>query len=120
MTKMARVQVNAAYGRHAATQVTGLENKLKASMKAVIKEDWLGANEDEQFRAGVLGVLLDVGVDSEDGRLIARSLEAVTKFSAALEAMQAGLRVDFASALPIAGDKVVPLLALWHEVKERS
>ena len=112
------LNINATFGARAAKEVTGLENKVKASMRAVIRENWMATRDEELFRAGVGGALIDVGMDSEDGQKLERSVKALAKFSAMLTAAQAGVSVDMASVLPGDGDEQpLPLLGWWHDVK---
>ena len=84
-------------------------------MRAVIQEDWLGATDEENFRAGIGGVLLDVGADGEDGLRLIDSLNSLTKVVAILNAMQAGLSVNIPG--PNESEKPLPLMMWWHEVK---
>lgn len=114
------LQLNAAYGRKASSEAVGLEAKTKASMRAVLRENWVSTDETEQFHSAVLGVLLDVGKDSDDGQTVIRSMEALRKFEAAVRAAQSGVAVDFMSALPEDPAAVLPLLEWWKSVKEEK
>ena len=105
--------LNAPAGMEASKKETGLENKCKAAMKAVIKTDWNCSSDDTLFRCALAGVFQDVGQDSEDGQLLLRSAEHLKRLSAFLNACQAGLSVD----VPEVEEEIVPLMGWWHEVK---
>ena len=112
------LNINASLGARASKEATGLENKIKASMRAVIRENWMETRDEGLFRAGVGGALIDVGVASEDGQRIERSLRALAKFSAMLTAAQVGVSVDIASVLPGEGEEqLLPLMGWWHDMK---
>jgi hypothetical protein len=112
------LNINATFGARAAKEATGLENKVKASMRAVIRENWMATRDEELFRAGVGGALIDVGLDSEDGQRLERSILALKKFSAMLTAAQAGLSVNIESVLPGEGEEQpLPLMGWWHQVR---
>ena len=115
MTADVVLHINATLGARASKEAQGLENKVKASMRAVIRENWMATRDEELFRAGVGGALIDVGLDSEDGKRLQESVQALNKFSAMLTAAQAGVSVDIASVLP--EEEPLPLLGWWHEVK---
>lgn len=110
--------INVSFGKNASARVSGINNKVKASMRAVLDENWLETNEDNLFRAAVGGVLVDVGVSSDDGQRIARTMEALNKVVAMLIAAQAGVKVDAASALPDEIEQFLPLKQWWLEVKD--
>ena len=116
------LQINATFGKRAADEETGdLEAKVKASMRAVIAENWMDTTDDGVFRAGVGGALLSVGLDSDDGKRLQRSIEALRKFSAFLTAAQAGLSVDPSSLEePEGAEPLLPLMNWWHEVKAKQ
>lgn len=112
------LSINATLGKLAFEEAEGdLEAKVKASMRAVIRENWMATTDDELFRAGVGGALigLKAGPDYERVR---RSMEALRRMSAALSAAQAGVSVDFGSVLPDEDEEQpLPLLPWFREVK---
>jgi hypothetical protein len=111
--------INAALAADAVKEATGLENKIKAAMRAVIDKSWMDTNDDSMMRAALAAVLLDVGKDSPDYQRVVDSVEALRKFSAFLAASQAGLSVDIESVLPKEGDDpALPLVKWWHEAKD--
>jgi hypothetical protein len=113
--------VNSTFGKQAAAGVDGLENKIKASMKAVLDSNFMTTDDDELFRAGIGGALLDVGMSTPDGQRIVASIDALKKFSAFMNAATAGLDVSLDSVPFASPDDLLPLLGWWHEVKaERS
>lgn len=111
------IMLNSKFGKEAASKVSGLEEKVKASMREVLKQNWLETSEDALFKAGVGGALLDVGTESEDGKELIRSIKALTTFNAALQAAQAGVTVNFASTFS-GSENCLPLIKWWREVKE--
>lgn len=118
MNNNAVLMINANLGRRGAKDAVGLEAKVKASMRAVREGNWLETNDDALFSAGVGGALLDVGADSDDGRRLTASLDAMRKLIAFLNAAQAGLSVDATSVLPPDDAELpLPLLGWWHETK---
>ena len=112
--------INARLGRDASAKEERLENKVKASMRAVIAGNWLTSDDDLLFRCGVARALLDVGQDSEDGKILASSVNALRRLSAALAAMELGVGVDLVASLPGSPDGVVPLPQWWEEVKKEG
>ena len=114
------LMINATIGRDAAKDVEGLEAKVRASMRAVLAGNWMELSDDNLMRAGIAGALLDVGTDSEDGRKLTKSIDALKKISAMLAALQAGISVDVASAMPEEGDEILPLVKWWQEEKEAA
>lgn len=109
------LMINSQLGQRAAAEVSGIKNKVKASMRAVIRENWMATRDEELFRAGLGGALLDLGTESEDGKRLHSSIQAMRRFSAFLEAAQAGLSVDVESIK--AEGEMLPLMKWWHEVK---
>ncbi|MEO8039682.1 MAG: hypothetical protein ABI794_13000 [Betaproteobacteria bacterium] len=110
------LHLNASVGKAASAQVSGIENKVKASMRAVLKGNWLETRDEALFRAGVGGTLLDVGKDSDEGRELTRSMDTLRKHNAAMVAADAGIGVKVPLA---AGDHPpLPLLQWWREAKE--
>jgi len=115
------LQINASLGQRASKEAIGLENKVKASMRAVIRENWMATRDEELFRASVGGALLDVGLDSDDGTRLQRSIDVLKKFSAVLTAAQAGLSIDPDSWIPNEDDEApLPLMGWWHAIKAES
>lgn len=118
MNNNAVLMINANLGRRGARDAVGLEAKVKASMRAVLADNWMETNDDALFSASIGGALLDVGTDSEDGKSLLASLETMRKLNAFLGAAQAGLSVDLASLLPTDdAEPPLPLLGWWHETK---
>lgn len=114
------LNINATFGKRAADAERGsLEAKVKASMRAVIRENWMETRDEGLFRAGLGGALLSVGMDSEDGRELQRSIERLKKTSGLLVALQSGVPVDLEAMLKEQENEapVFPLMAWWHEVK---
>ena len=112
------LMINAAIGRSASKRETSLENKVKASMRGVLKGNWMETKEIELFKASMGGVLLDVGIESKEGELLIKSAKVLQRFSAAFEAAIVGVPVDFAAITKDGDDKCLPLLEWWEEVKK--
>jgi hypothetical protein len=115
---MAVMIINAQIVREDVAAVAGLENKIKAAMKAIIHKNWMDTNDNSMMRAALAAVLLDVGQDSEDGKLLLRTMDGLRKLSAIIAAAQAGLSVNLEeSDVPKEDDKLLPLISWWHEAK---
>ena len=119
MMNNAVLSINATFGKRAADEEGGgLEAKVKASMRAVIRENWMDTTDDGLFRAGLAGALQSVGIDTDDGQRLKRSIEHLKRFSAFLTAAQAGLSVDPEGLLPSEDEeKPLPVMGWWHEVR---
>lgn len=109
------LSINSSFGQRAAEQVEGLENKVKASMRAVIKENWMATDDDSLFRAGVGGALLDTK-DTPDGEKLLTSIQDLRAINAFFNANAVGLSVDF----PTMSEDPAPLMKWWQEVKAES
>ena len=105
--------INATLGKEGSATATGLEAKVRASMKAVLDGNFMEIDDQNLFRAAIGGVLLDIEADSDDSRELMESMQYINRVSVWLTASQAGLEVK--PPEPI--DDVLPLLAWWHEVK---
>jgi hypothetical protein len=98
--------------RRAADQVEGVENQLRAAMRAAL-DHWLLTNEDIQIKAAIAGVLMIC--NEEDKARITRELDFWTALSAAIS----GIPVDMAQVLAgQEGYEPIGLRRLWEEVKE--
>ncbi len=102
--------------RHAAVVDGTAEEKIKAAMWMARKENWMLAPDEECFRGALAGALEAIGADTEDGKKLLASCEALKKFSAFLTAAQAGLSVE-PPTVPEEG-ATWPLMGWWHESKE--
>lgn len=114
------LSINSTLGKRASAEVSGLENKVKASMRAVLKENWMETQDEALFRAGVAGALLDLGLDSDDGKRLRDSFLGMSRFAAMLNAAAAGIAVNMETVLPKDGEEMLPLLGWWHDVKEKT
>lgn len=113
------IAINAQLAERDVKAATGLENKIKAAMRAVVRENWMDTNDDSMMRAALAAVMLDVGKDSPEYARIVASVDSLRKFSAFLTAAQAGVSVDLDSVLPKEdAEQPLPLIAWWHEAKE--
>lgn len=94
-----------------------LIEQLKASM-LVTHDHWMCTDENEQFKAAVGAVMLHYGQNSDEFVRLGREMKSLNKVSAALNAAQAGVSVDFNSILDAKGDEYEPLglLKLWREI----
>ncbi len=108
------MSINSTFGKNASKNEIGLEAKIKASMRAVIAGDWMGASDDSLFRASLAGVLTDIGKDSEDAEKLIRSFDALEQLSAFIAAASAGLDV---SPPNIESDDILPLSGWWNEIR---
>jgi len=98
---------------------TDLMAALKKAMAAT-RDHWMCTNEDERFRAAIGGVMLHFGEGSDEFRRLQSEMSQLNRFSAALQATQVGVAVDFGKTI---GDlvaeqeleKPIGLLALWKQ-----
>lgn len=111
--------INATLGKQGFEEAEGdLEAKVKASMRAVLRDNWMATRDEELLRAGIGGALLALKEGPEYDRLV-RSVEVLKKFSAAITAAQAGIGVDFSDILPGEDEEQpLPLMAWFREVKD--
>lgn len=112
--------VNATIGREASKCAKSLENKVKASMRSVLKGNWMETREDEIFKASVGGVLLDVGEESKEGQLLIKSIKMLQRFQAAFAAAAVDVPVNFEAIVDEDDKKCLPLLSWWQDVKKET
>jgi hypothetical protein len=87
--------------------------RIKKAMKAC-RNHWMVTDENEQFRAAVAAALLESNGEEKDR--IERSAKSLSRVSAMLKAMQAGVPVDIeAMAAEPQESDLIPLNKLWHE-----
>lgn len=113
---MAVMSINAQLAKRDVEEAVGLENKIKAAMKAVLRENWMDTNDDSMMRSALAAVLLNVGQDSEDGKTLLRSMDALRKLSAILTAAQAGLSVNL-EHMDMPEEPYLALIPWWNEAK---
>jgi hypothetical protein len=109
------LMIAASEARHAIKNMSGdVVEKLKAAMKAT-RNHWMATNEDEQFKAAVIAVMLHYGEGTDEYNRLKWELENLKRFSAALSAAQAGISVDFTSVVQEEekANKPIGLLKLW-------
>lgn len=70
----------------------GLTEKLSAAMNEAV-DHWLVTNEDERFRAAVGAVMVHYGEGSEEFARLQEEMRDLNRLSAALNAMQVGLKL---------------------------
>lgn len=93
-----------------------ITERIKKAMRAC-HDHWMVTNETEQFRAAVAAAMLESPDEAEKDR-IARSSKALNKVEAMLQALQAGVPVDFESmAAEKQDDDILPLRQLWDETR---
>lgn len=92
-----------------------IKDRLRDAFK-LAKEHWLVTTEENRFRAGVGGVLINC--TSEEKHNIEEELLDLRQFNSALETSSLGVPIDFISFL---GQKdrsnFYGLMAIWNEVK---
>lgn len=118
--------INMTFGKEAATKVVGLEAKIRASMRAVRKENWLEKDESKLFQAAIGGVMLNLydieqefpasAGDSGDLAKLKRAVAGFAKLTAYLEAVEQGLVVE----LPELHGQLLPLFKWWVETKKEN
>lgn len=122
MPNNAIVMINANMDADAARKVEGLEAKVRASMLAVIKGDWMAADDDDLFRSGVGGAMIAVGEGTPKYAQLTASMKALQKFSAFLTANRAGLTVSIIDALKKEDGEpeTLPLTQWFREAKKEA
>lgn len=118
---MTVISINAQLAAADVKEAVGLENKIKAAMKAVIRENWMDTNDDSMMRAALAAVLLDVGQDSDDGKRLVKEIDLLKRMNALLTMNQQGIPMTLETAFSgIDLDEVnkEPRLALLHMWKE--
>ena len=88
-----------------------LTERIKKAMRAA-RQNWMAPPEAEQFRGAIAAAMSES--EGEERELIRRSAEALGKLGAMLQALQAGVPVNFEAMEPPAAD-TIPLRKLWDE-----
>lgn len=90
-----------------------LIERIKKAMKAS-RNHWMVLEEAHQFRGALAGAILES--EGEERDRIERSAAALNRTGAMLQALQAGVPVDFKSmAENKPDDDLIPLRKLWDE-----
>lgn len=92
------------------------EDMLAVTFKAA-KNHWMFTDDQTQFKGAIGAAMIGLGEGDERDRLT-RSFQALSKASAVLAALQAGVPVDLeamAAERP-AKEDVIPLAKMWHAV----
>src|SRR4051794_36385796 len=101
--------INGNIGMLAVKKSDTLEQKVKASMLAVLEGNWLTSEDELLFRCGIAGVLFAVGKDSEEYKISVKSVKALRSVSTMLELAQSGNHTM--SLNPADFEEIVPLMA---------
>jgi hypothetical protein len=108
------MMINAEYGAEAARATVGtLEDRVKASMRAVLEENWMDRKQMTLFQAAMAGALMSCDSGDGDWHQIVDSLEALRKVGAFLELAKIGFKADMP---PLGMNATLPLYVWWHEV----
>lgn len=120
---MAVISINAQLAAEDVKAAVGLENKIKAAMKAVILKNWMDTNDDSMMRAALAAVLLDVGKDSAEGKRLLQEIDILKRMNALLTMNQQGIPMTMDTAFSgidieeVSKGPRLPLLAMWKEAK---
>jgi hypothetical protein len=104
--------IAATEAQHACRGEPDLMERIKKAMRAC-HGHWMETNPSNQFRAAVAAAMLESEGLERDR--IERSAAALKRVHAALQAVQAGVDVDFESAFKT-DDDIIPLTKIWNEV----
>lgn len=99
----------------ASRRAEGMEQKCKAAMRFVLRDNWLGVPDEVLLTSAVGGVLLDVQPDSKAADELALAMLALKRFDTFLAAARAGLSPD---PTPLRETSPLPLLGWWLAVKD--
>lgn len=107
--------IAAAEARSSCANEPNITERIKKAMRAC-HGHWMATSEPEQFRAAVAAAMLESPEDEKDR--IARSAKALNKIGAMLQALQAGVPVDFEGMAAEKQDEdLLPLRKLWDETR---
>jgi hypothetical protein len=103
--------------RHKFEGLTKAEDLLRVAFKAAF-DHWMFTDEQDQFK-GAVGAVLITLKEGEEFERLQKAVKALGRVSALINALQAGIPVDFDSMEKPAEDEppVIPLNQLWCEVK---
>src|SRR3954469_14107505 len=105
--------IAAAEARSSCAGEPDIIERIKKAMRAC-HDHWMVTNETEQFRAALAAAIMESPEEEKDR--IGRSSKALNKVGAMLQALQAGVPVDFESmAAEKQDDDILPLRQLWNE-----
>jgi hypothetical protein len=90
-----------------------LMERIRKAMKAA-RGHWMCTEEADQFRAALAAAIAE-STGEERGRLV-RSVEALNRLGAALNALSAGVPVDIA-AMEKPPEDMLPLRQMWKETE---
>jgi len=105
--------VAVAEARLACRDESDVIERLRKAMR-VCRDHWMETNETYRFRSAITAAMLESTGDQRE--LIERSVEALKKVSAILNALQAGVGVDYNAIAELDND-VIPLNKLWNELR---
>ena len=89
--------------------------RIKKAMRKC-KGHWMEVDESNQFKSAIVAAVLESEGQEKDR--IERSSRQLGRLSAVMTALQAGVPVDLeAMAAEKMDDDIIPLMALWHEIK---
>lgn len=108
------MSINAMFGFNAAKETVGtIEDRVKASMRAVLENNYLENEQRRLFQASIAGALMTCETGDHDWHQLVDSMDAVYKVGAFLEVVKLG----FKAGAPALGEHVtLPLVEWWHEV----
>lgn len=114
MSKDNIMAINATIGARAAAETVGtIEDRTKASMRAVLEGNWMETRQVKLFGAAMAGVLMTCETGDEDYARIVETLDALRKVGAFLELAKIGFQAD----IPTLGARAtLPLYEWWHDV----
>jgi hypothetical protein len=101
--------------REACNGEPDLVKRIEKAMRAV-HNHWMETNRDNQFRSALAAAMLESDVADQDR--IRRSMDALRKVGALINAMQAGIPVDIEklAAEDRAADDPLPLNKMWNAI----
>jgi len=94
-----------------------VEERLRKAMRKT-HNHWMETDPTRQIKSAVAAAMLETLGELEKAR-IAASWRRLSRFNAAIGALQAGVDVDLEKLLDDMPEDNIPILKLWHELTAR-
>lgn len=91
-----------------------IEKRIEKAMLAV-KDHWMETNKENQFKSAIAAAMMESSEEEKDR--IQRSFDGLARVSAFINALQAGVPVDFDKmAEEKQPDDILPLMPMWRKI----
>ena len=115
----AEVAIVAMDARHACKDEPDLVLRIKKAMKGA-RNNWITRNPDLMLRGALYAATQETPVGTPEYERLDRSIRALAKASAALNAMIAGVPVNLEEMAITPDEEQLPLLKYWLESGEEN